>query len=270
MDKFVHHDITLEYEVLGTGVPFVFLHGMGGSVEQIKAAYEPLAGVKLITMNQQGHGSSGVDWNRYDFDSLADDAVALLDYLGIEKAVFGGISMGAAVSLNVAVRYPGRVRHLLLIRNAWTDRPMAEDVRNAYKDLGHALERRSREAFYASKGWQTVKEPSPYTRDTFLKTFEDPACLKYWQKYLILPGKAPIPDKEVLANLTMPVTILACRGDLCHPYEYGSYLAERIGDAAFVEIPDKDTDSAGHKRMTNAVIREIFKGGSNHAIHRIP
>ena len=79
MDKFIHRGITLEYEALGTGIPFVFLHGMGGSVEQIKAACEPLAGVRLISLNQQGHGNSGVNWDRYDFDRLGDDAIALLD-----------------------------------------------------------------------------------------------------------------------------------------------------------------------------------------------
>lgn len=258
MDKFIHRGITLEYEALGTGIPFVFLHGMGGSVEQIKAACEPLAGVRLISLNQQGHGNSGVNWDRYDFDRLGDDAIALLDYLRIEKAVFGGISMGAAVSLNVAIRYPGRVSQLLLIRNAWTDRPMPEHVRTAYRDLGHALESRRIEAFYDSEGWQIVKESSLYTRDAFLKTFEDSSCVKYWQKYLILPNKTPISDREALANLTMPVTILACRNDLCHPYEYGSYLAGQIANAVFVEIPDKDTDSKKHKRMMNEAIQNIF------------
>lgn len=260
MDKFVHNGITLEYEADEAGIPFVFLHGMGGSVKQIRAAYEPLPGVRLINLNQQGHGNSEADWDRYDFDRLADDVIALLDHLGIEKAVLGGISMGAAVSLNAAVRCPERVMQLLLIRNAWTDHPMPEAVCAAYRDLGNALKNRSPEEFYASEGWRTVKEPSAYTRNTFLSTFEDSSCVRFWQKYLILPGKTPIPDIGVLDRLTMPVTIIACRGDLCHPYEYGEYLAGKVADASFVEIPNKDTDSAAHKRMSNEVIRRIFEG----------
>lgn len=260
MNKFVHNNITLEYEVTGTGIPFVFLHGMGGSVRQIKSVYEPLEGVQLINMNQQGHGSSGVNWNKYDFNHLGDDAIALLNHLEIDKAVFGGISMGAAVSLNAAVRYPHRVRELLLIRNAWTDRPMSEEIRTAYRDLGYALKQHSIEEFYDSKGWQIIREPSAYTRSAFISTFEDLSCVKYWQKYLILPGEMPIADVSALKKLTIPVTIVACHNDLCHPYEYGSYLAGQIANASFIEIPDKDADSTGHKRMINKVIQRIFEG----------
>ncbi len=179
MDQFEYNGVILEYEVSGTGIPFVFLHGMGGSVEQIRSVYEPVRGIRLISMNQQGHGNSGVNWDRFDFDHLGDDVIALLDHMGVEKAVLGGISMGAAVSLNTAVRYPERVQQLLLIRNAWTDHPM-------------------------------------------------------------------------------PVTIIACRNDLCHPYEYGSYLAGQIADASFIEIPDKDTDGMEHKRMINEAILRMF------------
>jgi len=137
---------------------------------------------------------------------------------------------------------------------------MPEAVRTAFTDLGHALKNRSIEEFYASDGWRIVKEPSAYTRNAFLSTFEDPACMKYWQKYLILPDKTPIPGPDVLRRLTMPVTVVACRNDLCHPYEYGSYLAGQIGGCTFVEIPDKDRDSAMHRQRINEIIREMFEG----------
>lgn len=39
---------------------------------------------------------------------------------------------------------------------------------------------------------------------------------------------------------------------------HGCYLAGQIADAVFVEISDKDTDSAGHKRMMNEVIRDVL------------
>ncbi len=139
-ETFAHNGILLEYEVSGEDAPLVFLHGLGGGINQIDAVYEPVEKVRLITLNQQGHGNSGVNWERYDFDYLADDVVALLDHLHLEKAVFAGISMGAAVCLNIAVRYPQRVEKMLLIRNAWTDKPMAEEVCRAYWDMCHPFE----------------------------------------------------------------------------------------------------------------------------------
>ena len=260
MKNFIHRGIVLEYEDIGEGRPFVFLHGLGGSIKQIESVYDPIDQVRLITLNQQGHGGSGADWETFGFDRLGDDVIALLDELGIDTAVFGGISMGAAVSLNIAVRYPNRVEKLLLIRNAWTDQPMSEEVQTAFADMGRSLKSGGVSAFRRTRGWEIAEgTSSDYTKNAFLSPFDDAACIKNWEKYLILPGQAPVRDLSDIQKLTMPVTIIACRNDLCHPFAYGTYLAEQIPHAEFVEIPDKDTDSLTHNRKINEVIRQVLK-----------
>lgn len=259
MLEFKNRGLRLEYEITGVGHPLVFLHGMGGSVRQIYSTYQPLPGVKLISMNQQGHGKSEVDWETLDFARMADDVAALLDYLHIEKVYLAGISMGAAVSLNFSVRYPERVEKLLLIRNAWTHLPMSEQVQTAYRDLGLALQCGGTDAFYETEGWKIIKETTDYTRNAFITPFSDASSIRNWRRYLILPCKAPIPSGDFLNRLTMPVTILANRNDFCHPFSYGAYFHTRIPGSKLVEIPDKDTDSEGHKRMINMVIkRQLF------------
>lgn len=258
-ETFDANGIRLEYEVIGAGRPFVFLHGMGGSIAQIRAVYEPLDGVKLITMNQQGHGESGVNWETFGFDRMAEDVCALLDRLGIDRAVIGGISMGAAVALNLALRYPERVEKLLLIRNAWTDKPMSPEVCRAYRDMGTALEQGGMERFCTSEGWRIVSQTSDYTRNAFTTPFRETAPLRHWQKYLILPKQAPFSSLCALKRLTAPTTVLACRNDFCHPFEYGTLLAAHIPHATFREIPDKDSDSAGQKRCINEEIRKLFE-----------
>lgn len=263
MHEFTNHGLRLEYEVTGTGVPFVFLHGMGGSVKQIFSVYEPLEGVQLINLNQQGHGNSDADWDHYDFDRLGDDVVALLDHLNIQSAYFAGISMGAAVSLNVAVRYPERVRKLLLIRNAWTDKPMSFEVQTAYHDLGACLHKGGLTAFYETEGWKIVSEPSPYTRNAFISPFDEESSQKYWKKFLILPGKTPIASLTDLDKLSMPVQILANKNDLCHPFAYGEYMHQHIKNSSFREIPDKDADAKGHKDGVNQAIQEMIFGTVN-------
>ena len=250
----------LEYQVTGEGKPFVFLHGMGGSVKQIESAYIPLAGVQLININQQGHGHSDADWKEYDFEHLADDVISLLDELKIEKVYLGGISMGAAVSLNIAVRYPEKVEGLLLIRNAWTIEPMSKEVQKAYYDMGLALKEKSIDAFYETVGWNLIKEQSFYTRNAFVSPFRDEACLKYWEKYLILPGKTPVHDLGQLENLSMPVYILANKNDFCHPFEMGVWMHEHIKGSTFREIPDKDVDPAEHKKLSNDIIKTMIFG----------
>ncbi|HWQ57441.1 MAG TPA: alpha/beta hydrolase [Clostridia bacterium] len=262
MREFTHNGLRLEYSVRGEGVPFVFLHGMGGSVRQIDAAYDPIPGVQMISPNQQGHANSEADWTHYDFDHLADDVDALLDELQLPQAYLAGISMGAAVGLNFAARHPERVKKLLLIRNAWTDQPMSPKVRIAYRDLGTALKQNSIEAFYRSEGWAIVAEQGAYTRNAFISTFDDPACVKNWQKYLILPGKTPISSLGALQALTMPIMILANRHDLCHPFECGVYLHESLPGSVFQEISDKDTDKDGHRADVNRAVRGMLGGNT--------
>ncbi len=259
MDSFIHRGLRLEYEVRGKGIPFLFLHGMGGSVEQIYKIYEPLFDVQLITLNLQGHGNSEADWSDYNFDRLGDDVIALLDHLQIPKAVFAGISMGAAVSLNVAVRYPKRVEKLLLIRNAWTNQPMHENVQMAYEALGKCLNTGGISCFLKTKEWKEILEQETlYTRRAFTCNFEDESCLKFWKKYLLLPKLAPIPSIDCLKMIRMLVIILANHDDLCHPFSYGEYLQQYIPGSELIEIPSKDCDEEGHKKAINTVIQQLL------------
>ena len=250
---------SLEYEIWGEGEPFVFLHGMGGGIEQIRKTVDVPEGIQMIVPNQQGHGGSDADWEHYDFDHLADDIIALLEELKIKNAYFAGISMGAAVCLNLAVRHPGLVKKLFLIRNAWVAEPMPEGTGKAYADLGRCLREGSLEAFYQTEGWKLVKASSRYTQDAFTGTFADPDCLKHWKKYLILPGKVPVRSEELIRSLKMPVFILANRNDLSHPFEFGERMHELIPASRFYEIPAKDQDSAEHRRRINEIIHKAVQ-----------
>lgn len=259
MFKFVNRrGLTLEYERIGEGTPLLFLHGMGGSVEQIKSSCDPIEGVQLIILNQQGHGNSEVDWDHLDFTAMGEDAIALLDHLGIQKAYFAGISMGAAVSLNVAARHPNRVKALLLIRNAWTDQPMSPDVQRAYYDLGSCLHEGGLDAFYQTKGWRIAENTSNYTKNAFLIPFHEESNLRNWKKFLILPSKTPVEDIGELRGIKIPTAILANKNDLCHPFSYGVHLQGMIPGATFTEIPAKDADSALHRKMLNEAVRKMI------------
>ncbi|MBK8050451.1 MAG: alpha/beta fold hydrolase [Anaerolineales bacterium] len=125
MPHFNHDGITFHYLDEGDGLPFVFQHGLGGDVSGPAEVYRLQFGVRYVSMDARGHGATSALGNPADFrfDVLADDLVALLDHLGIEQAVAGGISMGAGEALNLALRHPARVRGLILVRPAWLAEP---------------------------------------------------------------------------------------------------------------------------------------------------
>jgi pimeloyl-ACP methyl ester carboxylesterase len=73
------------------------------------------AGCRVITPDLRGFGESGLFSGTVNMDAYADDIVALLDHLGIDRAVTGGMSMGGYVLLNLLERYPERVAAAIFI-----------------------------------------------------------------------------------------------------------------------------------------------------------
>jgi pimeloyl-ACP methyl ester carboxylesterase len=125
MPYFRHDNLNFYFEQHGTGWPFVFSHGLAGDVEQAKELVGTVAGFRLIVYHNRGHGKtiepSSVD--RLDFSTMADDVLALMTHLSIERTVFGGVSMGAAIALAFCLKHPHRARAAILARPAWLNEP---------------------------------------------------------------------------------------------------------------------------------------------------
>lgn len=109
----------LEYTEYGTGDRWVVLvHGQ----LMVRRMHQPLArvlaasGAHVVTVDLLGHGRSDrpADPLAYSMTAFGEQVVALLDELGIERAVVGGTSLGANVALEVADLAPERVQGLML------------------------------------------------------------------------------------------------------------------------------------------------------------
>ncbi len=131
MPEFTRDGITFHYQDTKEGMPFVFQHGLGGDVTQPLSLYHPKPGIRLIAFDMRGHGQTYPLGNveKLSMATLAGDLVALLDFLQIDQAVVGGISLGSAVAASVALRFPARVRALVLSRPAWIEGPVPQNVR---------------------------------------------------------------------------------------------------------------------------------------------
>lgn len=109
----------LEYTEYGSGDHWVvLLHGqlMPRRMHQPLARELAAAGMHVVTLDLLGHGRSDrpADPLVYSVTDFAHQVQALLDHLGIDRAVVGGTSLGANVSLEVAANHPERVRGLVL------------------------------------------------------------------------------------------------------------------------------------------------------------
>jgi pimeloyl-ACP methyl ester carboxylesterase len=116
MPVFQTSGLSLAYEVAGNGPPVLCIHGFAssGKVNWIDTGWVQTlvdAGYTAITLDNRGHGASEKphDPEAYYPNMMADDALALLDHLGIERAALLGYSMGARIAAFLAYDHPERV-----------------------------------------------------------------------------------------------------------------------------------------------------------------
>jgi 3-oxoadipate enol-lactonase len=115
--KIKANGISINYRVDGPeGAPcIVFSNSLATSLAMWDEQAAELQGTfRVIRYDQRGHGNTEAPTGRYAFDTLLDDALALMDALGIAKATFAGLSMGGATALGLAERHPDRFERIVV------------------------------------------------------------------------------------------------------------------------------------------------------------
>ena len=110
------NNFDLSYDDRGAGaIPIIFLHGYPfdktmwqGQLDFLKSSY------RVISCDIRGFGESRDEETSLSIDMLADDLIAFMDELNIEKAIVCGLSMGGYIALNAQKRFPGRFEALIL------------------------------------------------------------------------------------------------------------------------------------------------------------
>ncbi|WP_328302637.1 alpha/beta hydrolase [Streptomyces sp. NBC_00435] len=118
MNPLIGNGATLFFEDLGPreGAPVILIHGhpFNHTMWAPQTAELIAAGYRVITPDLRGYGRSPVLPGKTLLADFADDLAALLDRLGVEQAVVGGVSMGGQIAMEMRLRHPGRVRALVL------------------------------------------------------------------------------------------------------------------------------------------------------------
>jgi pimeloyl-ACP methyl ester carboxylesterase len=108
--------INLYYEIHGAGRPLVLLHGGLGSGEMFGPVLPLLAAHhRVVAPDLQGHGRTADIDRPIDIRLMADDIAALIDHLKLEKPDIVGYSLGGGVALQVAFKYPSKIRRLVAV-----------------------------------------------------------------------------------------------------------------------------------------------------------
>jgi len=225
--------ISVRYEDSGSG-PAVFLtHGYAATGRMWAPQRQALndARYRLITWDMRGHGGtdSPDDPAQYSEALTVRDMMTLLDMLGVERAVVGGLSLGGYMSLAFYLAHPERVRALVLC-----------DTGPGYRNPeGRAVwnRRAEKQALNFEQNGLEAASQSPEVRAT-LKDHRSAMGLAHSGRGMLAQFDSRVIDS--LAYIRVPALILI--GERDEPFLAGSqYMANKIPDARLEVIAE-----AGH------------------------
>jgi pimeloyl-ACP methyl ester carboxylesterase len=263
MPCFDHDGLSFHYRDEGHGFPFVFQHGLGGDLSQPFSVYQPPRGIRLLSFDARGHGQTHPlgDVEKLSIATLADDLVAFLDHLGIDRSVMGGISLGSAVAVKVALRFPERVRGLVLSRPAWVDGPLPANVR-----LFERIARLIRElgakdglaCFLRTPEYQAMERASPDCAVSLLGQFVQPRAEECVARLERLGGDSPCRDRADYRTIRMPTLVLGNRQDPIHPWTVAEAISRLIPGAEFRELTPKSVNLEAHVADVQQALDAFF------------
>jgi pimeloyl-ACP methyl ester carboxylesterase len=235
--RFVWNGRHLGYETYGEGEHvLVLLHGLLMDARLNRGLARALAGrgYRVVLLDLLGHGASDKPAHaaEYRLDVYTEQVVALLDHVRIERAVVGGLSLGANVSLHVAARHPERVQGLIL------EMPVLEravpaaaltfvPALLAVHYLPPVARIVSQVAAWASRGRNDLVAG-------LLAPLASPPEVTTAVLHGILVGPT-VPTVDERRSIRAPALVLGHRADLIHPFSDATSLVRQMPDARLVE-----------------------------------
>ncbi|MFB7657703.1 MULTISPECIES: alpha/beta fold hydrolase [unclassified Streptomyces] len=214
----------------GDGVPLVLVHGGESDRTQFATLRARLgAGIRAISYDQRDSGITVNPPNPYTLPVLADDLVALLDALGLQRAHLLGTSFGGAVAQHVALRHPARVASLVLVATT-PSFAMGSAAIDELLNMSHEKRQKSAPGYFFTPEGQAEQRARP-TRTLTRRSPEQSA-----RRHEVARQHEV---RDSLGEITAPTLIVHGTEDRLAPYD-GAVLMER--------------------RMPNAELRSIEGG----------
>jgi pimeloyl-ACP methyl ester carboxylesterase len=257
------NDIRFCYFDERQGLPFVFQHGLGADRRQVVELFRPREGVRLVGFDFRGHGESRPlgDPSKLRLDCLAADMLALMNHLGVDRAVVGGVSLGAAVALRFALDHPNRTLGLIVCRPAWLADPRPDNV-DLYARIASLIRQHgAMEAlrlFSTQQLFESLAAEYPATAESIAAQFRSPRAEDAVARLESLASDRLCGSLDELGAIHKPCLVLSSRGDPIHPFEYGQQIASAMPDAKLVEITSKSVSRQMHAMEVDRLISDFL------------
>ncbi|UKY53609.1 alpha/beta fold hydrolase [Streptomyces inhibens] len=238
MGSVLFQDITVGYEDEGSGDPLVLVHGhpFDRSMWRPQIAHFSRSGRRVIAPDLRGYGQSTVVAGKTPLETFVRDIVRLLDHLGIERFVLGGLSMGGQIVMEFYRLFPDRIRALLLADTFAAAE--TEDGRTARYEMAERLLREGMDGYahevlskmVSPHNIATQPDVAEHVLGMMTGTAPEGAAAA-------LRGRAERPDyTELLSHISVPALVVVGTEDAYTPVSDARDIYERIPHAELAII----------------------------------
>lgn len=240
----------------GSGRPIILAHGFlmdGRMFEPQVAALAPK--FRVIRWDARAFGRTLWDGKPFSLWDSAADCMALLDYLGIQKAVVGGVSQGGYCALRVALRHADRVKALVLMSTCGT----------------HDDEARKASFLESTQVWASVG-PEPIVQTLSSRILGDPRHFPIWlDRWRQVPASnymaavRTLVDRDDisgrLGEIRCPALVIHGLKDVAIPPAEGEFLHKTLpGSVRFVPVPGAaHAANLSHPEIVNPPLLEFLR-----------
>jgi len=227
MPTFEHDGARIHFEDTGgDGPPILWSHGCLMDHTMFDPQVAGLGGYRHIRWDERGFGRTE-STGPFSYWDSADDAIALLDHLGIDQAVLAGMSQGGFLSLRAALAHPQRVRALILIdTQAGTEDPAIVESYQGMIDALSTGDEETRSAVFDIVGGLILGDPALQAQWKAKWMADDP-------ERIVEPGGALLERDDItdrLGEIDCPAIIVHGTADTAIPIEKAELLRAGLGD----------------------------------------
>ena len=237
--RVIANGIEMNYAITGKeGAPVIVLsHSLGSGIVMWDPQIEKFASeFRVLRYDTRGHGQSEAPNGPYDLGVLVDDAVSLIDVLGIDRAHWVGLSMGGMIGQGIALRCPERLSTLALCdtmavvpieaQDVWLDRI------DTARDSGvGALADTTMERWFTASFLNAQPQAVEPIRQQFLATPDSGyiGCCEAIRRLNYL---------SQLNNIQVPTLVVVGEQDPATPVSAADAIHAQIANSQRVVIPD--------------------------------
>ena len=228
-------DLDIWTEQLGAGPDVLLIAGAGDPVEVWQFQLDGLAGRYRVTaFDNRGVGRTRMPEDPVTVEAMADDAVGVLDALGIASAHVAGYSGGSVIAQELALRHPSRVRSLVL-QSTWA--AMDSYYRSWVRFVQWLVDVAPSARAFLEGFYLDIYTPRAYEDGTVAALIDEALAFPHQQSAADLKRFLdPLPGHDTtdrLPRITAPTLVLSGGADPGARPELGKVVAEAIPGAIF-------------------------------------